>query len=88
MTGKCDSQLPQGGLVIWRKVDSGNPEDLYRFTPGGKAAWPIDQPLSNFTLNWSDGKDSGVRISVDPKMQGMAFTIVIPAVSATPDGRP
>jgi M6 family metalloprotease-like protein len=88
VAGKYDNQLPQGGLVIWRMVDSGNPEDLYRFTPGGQGAWPMDQPLSNFVLNWSDGKDSGVRISVDPKMQGMAFTIVIPAAGATPAGRP
>ena len=86
--GKYDNQLPQTGLVIWRMVEDGNPESLYRFTPGGKDAWPMDQALSNFALNWSDGKDSGVRISVDPKMQGMAFTIVIPPTGATPAGRP
>jgi len=38
----------------------------------------MDQPLTDLPLKWSDGKDSGVRISVDPKMQGMAFSIVIP----------
>ena len=78
VAGKYDTQLPQEGLVIWRMVDSGNPEDLFRFTPNGQDAWPMDQPLKDFALNWSDGKDSGVRISVDPKMQGMAFSIVIP----------
>jgi M6 family metalloprotease-like protein len=88
MPGKYDNQLPQAGLVIWRMVDDGNPESLYRFTPGGKGAWPMDQPLSNFALNWSDGKDSGVRISVDPKMQGMAFTIAIPTAGAKPAGGP
>ena len=86
MPGKYDNRLPQAGLVIWRMVDDGNPESLYRFTPGGKDAWPMDQPLNNFALVWSDGKDSGVRISVDPKMQGMAFTIVIAAATATSVG--
>jgi M6 family metalloprotease-like protein len=78
VAGKYDTQLPQEGLVIWRMVDSGNPEDLYRFTPYGYEAWPMDQPLTDLPLKWKDGTDSGVRISVDSKWQGMAFKIVIP----------
>ena len=86
--GNYDKQLPLAGLVIWRKVDGGNPESLYRFTPQGRPAWPMDQALSDFPLTWSDGKDSGVRISVDPKTSGMAFTIVIPTAAASSSGRP
>jgi M6 family metalloprotease-like protein len=88
MAGKYDTQLPQKGLVIWRMVESNNPEDLYRFAPGGKPAWPMDQPLKDFRLDWSDGTDSGVRISVDPKSKGKVFTIIVPAVTITPASQP
>ncbi len=70
LAGKYDRDLPAHGLVIWRFVDDGNPESIYRFTPHGKGAWPMDQRLDAFPLDWSDGKSSGVTVSVDPNLKG------------------
>lgn len=65
--GNYDRDLPVHGLVMWRVVDDGDPENLYRFKPYSKDAWPMNKQLDGYCLFWSGGIDAGVVVAVDPK---------------------
>jgi hypothetical protein len=65
--GKHDLDLPVHGLVMWRVVDDGDPENLYRFRPYSKDAWPMNKKLDGYSLFWSGGITSDIVVSVDPK---------------------
>jgi len=68
--GTYDRDLRKPGIVVWRVVDDGNPQNIYRVKPGGKEAWPTNRKLAPFELTWADGKSSGVKLAYDPKRPG------------------
>jgi M6 family metalloprotease-like protein len=64
--GKYDKDLPVYGLVMWRVVDDGDPENLYRYRPYSRDTWPMNAKLDGYTFFWSGGITADIVISVDP----------------------
>ena len=81
--GKYDRDLPVYGLVMWRVVDDGNPENLYRYRPYSRDTWPMNKKLEGYTFFWSGGVTAGVVISVDPtRPDEVQITITAPKAQA------